>query len=84
MVKKGGGSGVYYPKLPQTLGDGEDRAGWLGFGRPGYGIGAARPPKLAYARPEEGLIVMFPSYVWHWTEPFEGDEERVSVAFDVA
>lgn len=76
-------SGVYYPKLPATLGA-NDHAGWLGFGRPGYGLPATRPPKLAFVRPGEGLMVLFPSYVWHWTEPFAGDEERVSVAFDIA
>lgn len=77
-------SGVYYPKLPETLGDGDDHAGWLGFGRPGYSILANRPPAIAYERPKEGAIVCFPSYLWHWTEPFDGDEERVSVAFDIA
>lgn len=77
-------SGVYYPKLPRAIGDEGDHAGWLGFGRPGYGIPAARPPKLRRLKPEEGGMACFPSYVWHWTEPFEGDEERVSVAFDVA
>ncbi len=77
-------SGVYYPKLPKALGDASDHAGWLGFGRPGYGIGSVRPPSLRFIRPEEGLMVCFPSYVWHWTEPFQGEEERVSVAFDVA
>jgi uncharacterized protein (TIGR02466 family) len=77
-------SGVYYPKLPKALGDETDHAGWLGFGRPGYGIEATRAPALRFLEPEEGLLVCFPSYLWHWTEPFQGDEERVSVAFDVA
>ena len=77
-------SGVYYPKLPETFGDAAAHAGWLGFGRPGYGLPAARPPLERFVRPETGLMGCFPSYVWHWTEPFEGAEERVSVAFDVA
>lgn len=77
-------SGVYYPKLPEALGDESDHAGWLGFGRPGYDIPTTRPPAIAYERPKEGAIVCFPSYLWHWTEPFAGDEERVSVAFDIA
>ncbi len=55
-------SGVYYPKLPAALGQG-DHAGWLGFGRPGYGLPATRPPKLKFVQPEEGLMVLFPSYV---------------------
>jgi uncharacterized protein (TIGR02466 family) len=77
-------SGVYYPKLPKALGDATDHAGWLGVGRPGYGIEARRAPALRFLKPEEGLLVCFPSYLWHWTEPFQGNEERVSVAFDVA
>ena len=83
-------SGVYYPKLPEALGDdgdnddNGDHAGWLGFGRPGYDIPTTRPPAIVYERPKEGAIVCFPSYLWHWTEPFAGDEERVSVAFDIA
>ena len=77
-------SGVYYPKLPAALGEEDDHAGWLGFGRPGYGIEATRQPDLRFLKPQEGLLVCFPSYLWHWTEAFQGGEERVSVAFDIA
>jgi tetratricopeptide (TPR) repeat protein len=78
-------SGVYYPKAPAAISSADDaHAGWLGFGRPGYDIPSVRPPPTRFLAPEEGLLVCFPSYIWHWTEPFEGDEERVSVAFDVA
>ncbi|MBT6315078.1 MAG: hypothetical protein HOJ21_17895 [Alphaproteobacteria bacterium] len=78
-------SGVYYPKVPATVSIGDaDHAGWLGFGKPGYGIPSVRPPLTRFLAPEAGLLVCFPSYLWHWTEPFQGDEERVSVAFDVA
>ena len=35
------------------------------------------------SRPEEGLIVLFPSFFFHRTIPFESAEERISVAFDV-
>jgi hypothetical protein len=33
-------------------------------------------------RPVEGLLVLFPSYLYHRTIPFEGDAPRISVAFD--
>jgi hypothetical protein len=34
-------------------------------------------------RPEEGLMVLFPSYFYHGTVPLESDEVRISIAFDV-
>lgn len=78
-------SGVYYPKVPKAVSSGDgNHAGWLGFGKPGYDIPSVRPPPIRFLTPEAGLLVCFPSYIWHWTEPFEGYEERVSVAFDVA
>lgn len=32
--------------------------------------------------PEAGMIVLFPSTVWHYVEPFEGDEERITIPFN--
>ncbi len=34
-------------------------------------------------RPEEGLMMAFPSYFYHRTVPFEAAETRISIAFDV-
>ncbi len=34
-------------------------------------------------RPEEGLMMVFPSYFYHRTIPFEAAEHRISIAFDV-
>ena len=39
-------------------------------------------PKLRI-RPTEGLLVLFPSYLFHRTIPFSGDGTRISIAFDV-
>jgi len=33
--------------------------------------------------PKPGTIVMFPSYVWHGTIPFNSPDNRISVAFDI-
>ncbi|WP_414673858.1 putative 2OG-Fe(II) oxygenase, partial [Methylophaga sp. UBA3595] len=33
--------------------------------------------------PEVGDIVMFPSSVFHRTIPFNSDEERICIAFDL-
>jgi uncharacterized protein (TIGR02466 family) len=37
--------------------------------------------KVAF-RPEEGSILIFPSYLRHWVYPNEQTEERVSIAFN--
>jgi hypothetical protein len=33
-------------------------------------------------KPREGMIVLFPSYFYHRTIPFESAEERITLAFD--
>ncbi|MEO1602217.1 MAG: tetratricopeptide repeat protein [Pseudomonadota bacterium] len=77
-------SGVYYPKVPCDIGESaEDPRGWIEFGRPQALYGATRMPPVHLIRPEEGLIVLFPSYAFHCTVPTGSRELRVSVAFDV-
>ena len=76
-------SSAYYVSLPGSLQatgrTGSD--GSLAFGRPGV----ATPRSLEAERtiaPAEGILALFPSYFWHETLPFEGNEARVVVAFD--
>lgn len=59
----------------------DPRAGWLKFGEPSRPIAGCGPEK--FVEPEPGTLVLFPSYMWHGTVPFEG-AERLSLAFDVA
>jgi uncharacterized protein (TIGR02466 family) len=77
-------SGVYYPKLPAVIGTpGEDKAGWIEFGRPREEVRCAVEPEIRFYKPEEGLLFLFPSYVYHRTVPFESEEIRISIAFDI-
>lgn len=77
-------SGVYYPFVPASVSaDDPAHAGWIEFGRPGYDLPCRYEPRLRAIAPENGMILMFPSYFWHRTIPFAGAEERISVAFDV-
>lgn len=73
-------SGVYYVQFPAAEGDAEQGA--IEFGRPpeGLGLTAAIAPRLV--RPEEGLLVLFPSYFWHRTLPTRSRRQRISIAFD--
>jgi hypothetical protein len=34
-------------------------------------------------RPEPGLLILFPSYFYHGTVPFEDHRHRTTIAFDV-
>jgi len=72
-------SGVYYISVPPSIKqakDSDDRQGYLLFSQ-------AETSNLRYVQPDEGLIVLFPSYFYHETLPLEHDETRVCVAFDV-
>mgnify|MGYP003333077465 CR=1 FL=1 len=76
-------SGVYYAKLPAVVNSGADQpAGWIEFGRPPEEFGSRAKPDVQLVRPEEGLLLLFPSYVYHRTLPYESPDERVSIAFD--
>lgn len=77
-------SSAYYARLPQNLGsptDGSGEAGYITFGAPPDYLGLDLPPRRTL-RPKQGHLVMFPSYMWHGTVPFEGDDTRLTAAFD--
>ena len=77
-------SGVYYAKVPDVVEKGNgSEAGWIAFGRPPEHFHNRVEPEVRAIRPEPGLMVLFPSYFYHHTVPFETDETRVSIAFDL-
>jgi tetratricopeptide (TPR) repeat protein len=77
-------SGVYYPQLPDIISaPGEDHAGWLELGRPPAELRCRAAPTTFVVQPEEGKMVLFPSYFHHATLPYEAPTWRVSIAFDV-
>ena len=74
-------SSVYYVSLPDTLDKkGKSKQGWLKFGEPTHNKYNLLPDK--WVQPKVGLLVLFPSYFWHGTEPFQSNENRLTVAFD--
>lgn len=74
-------SSACYIELPAME---HDREGWIQFGKPGL---LTSPPLDAehFVEPEPGLLVLFPSYMWHGTIPFSGPDGsvRLTIAFDV-
>ena len=75
-------SGVYYAQVPDIVQD-EGQAGWIEFGEPEPDYHSSVPSVTRRIQPEPGLMVLFPSYIFHRTIPFESDQTRISIAFDV-
>ncbi|MDZ5647890.1 tetratricopeptide repeat protein [Nitrospirillum sp. BR 11828] len=75
-------SGCYYVDMPDAVADAEGKQGWITFGAFAQGNGATLPWERAI-QPRPGLLVLFPSYMWHGTIPFHGDQTRTTVAFDI-
>jgi tetratricopeptide (TPR) repeat protein len=67
--------------LPSAVDRGHE--GWLQFGEPGIATRPALQPEH-FVKPAPGRLVLFPSYMWHGTVPFSGDEPRLTIAFDLA
>lgn len=76
-------SGVYYVRIPGEITSGRGNAGWFELGRPPGEIRFEAEPSTRPIQPEEGLMILFPAYFYHGTIPFESDETRISIAFDV-
>jgi hypothetical protein len=75
-------SSAYYVSLPEALDDEMQRQGWLMFGESHMELGGADRPEH-FIKPVVGQLVLFPSYFWHGTVPFQSSQDRLTVAFDV-
>ncbi len=73
-------SSAAYISLPSDV-DGTSDTGALAFGVPDADLGLALSPRRII-RPRVGQLVLFPSYMWHGTLPFDNDQSRLTVAFD--
>lgn len=73
-------SSAYYVSLPPEVAADEGQ-GALAFGVPDAALGLDLAPRRV-VQPQEGHLVLFPSYLWHGTTPFESSAPRVTVAFD--
>ena len=73
-------SALYVSLPPRAPGEAED-AGWLTLGKPDDKLQLDLPP-FRKIEPKPAQLVLFPSWMWHGTVPFE-QGERLTVAFDV-
>lgn len=75
-------SSAYYASVPAETQSGEGKAGWIKFGEPPF-VTAPEAPPQKWIQPEAGLLVLFPSYLWHGTEPISEGATRITAPFDV-
>ena len=79
-------SSALYVALPPEVESGpRDGAppGSLAFGIPDSALGLDLAPRRVEI-PQVGRLVLFPSYFWHGTMPFDSKQHRMTVAFDAA
>jgi tetratricopeptide (TPR) repeat protein len=72
-------SSAFYLTLPPEVGT--SQAGALTFGVPDVAFGFDLEPRRVEI-PRAGRLVLFPSYFWHGTVPFESQSPRLTMAFD--
>ena len=80
-------SSCYYVALPPAITDddaaAQAQAGWIQFGSPDIPVPGCELSTRRAERPRVGLLVLFPSFMWHGTVPFSDTLPRLTVAFDV-
>lgn len=74
-------SSAYYVEVPEEVQDTQMKSGWLKLGEPRFPVPGAVPER--FVQPVAGRLVLFPSYMWHGTNPIRSAHTRTSIAFDV-
>jgi uncharacterized protein (TIGR02466 family) len=79
-------SGVYYVNAGTDSPD-QPLSGALEFLDPRAGVEAVTAPGDPYGepfrvRPHAGLLVIFPSWLYHWVHPYAGQTARIAVSFN--
>ena len=78
-------SGTYYVRVPKaSRADNLDHAGWITFDGFSHLAEMKQYAEKFFRRvePQEGLLVLFPSYQFHETTAFHGDDLRIGLSFD--
>jgi tetratricopeptide (TPR) repeat protein len=75
-------SSCYYVSVPEAVRCETAKQGWIKFGEPAFDA-ALKNPIRRTIQPTPGRLVLFPSYMWHGTVPFQDKVARTTIAFDV-
>lgn len=73
-------SSACYIEVPDAL---PGQEGWIRFGAPGIRTSPALGAEHVVA-PKPGMLVLFPSYMWHGVNPYTTPATRMTFAFDLA
>ena len=81
-------SGVYYVDAGNSPPN-QHFSGVLEFLDPRAGVDAVSAPGDPYGEPfrvwpEAGLLVVFPSWLFHWVHPYTGESPRIAISFNAA
>ncbi len=76
-------SGAYYCKVPNIVENTESHQGYFEYGCIPDDINKSIKKTKGYIKPVEGMLVIFPSYLYHQTIPHDSTEDRISIAFDL-
>jgi Flp pilus assembly protein TadD len=74
-------SSACYIHAPADAQDTVARSGWIKFGEPRYATPGVSAERMI--QPRAGMLILFPSYLWHGTMPISTDEPRVTIGADV-
>ncbi len=75
-------SSAYYVAVPDDVEDEAGHSGWIKFGEPPFKCDPPLAPEK-WIKPKAGMLVLFPSFMWHGTAPIHDDSTRVTAPFDV-
>lgn len=79
---KGWISSAYYVAVPAETASAPENPGWFKLGETNLQLGSYEKVQRL-VQPKVGRLVLFPSYFWHGTVPFQSTSERMTVAFDI-
>ena len=76
-------SGTYYVKVPKDSGQIVFRDPRPAAMTNNFMVNRFDKGEFRKIKPIEGLLILFPSYLEHFVEPSNADEDRISISFDV-
>ncbi len=75
-------SSSYYVSVPEETKTDPQKAGWIKFAEPPFETTPQSSPQK-WICPKAGTLVLFPSFLWHGTQPIHDNSVRVTAPFDV-
>lgn len=76
-------SSAFYVDVPESSAEEHrNKEGWIKFGESSLMLGERDKP-CRFVEPQSGMLVLFPSYMWHGTVAYTKDADRITAPFDV-